>query len=391
MPKFDFNNNRYARLWTDSDVRFLRSLIDESGLLRTNYGWWKTQFTKASNATPVAADGTATFTVQAKDRTATPMMDMRAPLGDSVPLDYKGISWYSATIPDFIAPGIVETAPQREYKERLFAQFGNDAFLISEWMDDVQMQIDAADQTLTNLGAQLISKGQCSYNFGRGMKGALQKAEIPSENFKKAGTKVWTAADCNLLSQMRTIEVDFRDTKGYNGPMKWQIPYKMYMDVVLKNKEVRELVKQYYTLNDKVFLDSMPVTEEIFNSVVYANYPDLSPIEIVVEKQKDISWDNMTGKFVNGWDSKAAVLRPAGFAGEIQYTDILDVVMFEKYGNNSITKSFAQMEGGIYTLVNTTVPNGMYKEWHTDLIMSAVPSLNEFPYHVIVDTTSANS
>lgn len=78
MPKFDFNNNRYARLWTDSDVRFLRSLIDESDLLRTNYGWWKTQFTKASNATPVAADGTATFTVQAKDRTATPMMDMRA-------------------------------------------------------------------------------------------------------------------------------------------------------------------------------------------------------------------------------------------------------------------------------------------------------------------------
>ena len=211
---------------------------------------------------------------------------MRAPLGDSVPLDYKGISWYSATIPDFIAPGIVETAPQREYKERLFAQFGNDAFLISEWMDDVQMQIDAADQTLTNLGAQLISKGQCSYNFGRGMKGALQKAEIPAENFKKAGAKVWTAADCNLLSQMRTIEVDFRDTKGYNGPMKWQIPYKMYMDVVLKNKEVRELVKQYYTLNDKVFLDSMPVTEEIFNSVVYANYPDLSPIEIVVEKQR---------------------------------------------------------------------------------------------------------
>ena len=65
--------------------------------------------------------------------------------------------------------------------------------------------------------------------------------------------------------------------------------------------------------------------------------------------------------------------------------------MFEKYGNNSITKSFAQMEGGIYTLVNTTVPNGMYKEWHTDLIMSAVPSLNEFPYHIIVDTTSANS
>ena len=44
MPKFDFNNSRYAKFFADkTNQRFLQSFINTEGLLYTNYGWYKTQ------------------------------------------------------------------------------------------------------------------------------------------------------------------------------------------------------------------------------------------------------------------------------------------------------------------------------------------------------------
>ena len=40
--------------------------------------------------------------------------------------------------------------------------------------------------------------------------------------------------------------------------------------------------------------------------------------------------------------------------------------------------------------MNSVVNNGNLKEWHTDLMMSAIPTLDEFLYHAIIDTTTAD-
>jgi len=73
----------------------------------------------------------------------------------------------------------------------------------------------------------------------------------------------------------------------------------------------------------------------------------------------------------------------------IRHTTILDQQMYEKYGSSVISRTFAKTNNGLCTLMNTTLNNGNMKEWHTDLMMSAIPSLDEFLYHVIVDTTVA--
>jgi hypothetical protein len=39
--------------------------------------------------------------------------------------------------------------------------------------------------------------------------------------------------------------------------------------------------------------------------------------------------------------------------------------------------------------MNSVHNNGNFKEWHTDLMMQAVPALNQFVFHYIVDTTTA--
>ena len=47
--------------------------------------------------------------------------------------------------------------------------------------------------------------------------------------------------------------------------------------------------------------------------------------------------------------------------------------------------------GGLGVWMNSVVVNGNFKEWHTDLFVKAIPTLDEFLYHVIVDTTQANA
>ena len=77
MPKFDFNNSRYARFFSDkTNQRFLQSFVNTEGLLYTNYGWYKTQGVKAGAPTPTAPNGIATFSVKGRDLKAAPLMEV---------------------------------------------------------------------------------------------------------------------------------------------------------------------------------------------------------------------------------------------------------------------------------------------------------------------------
>ena len=383
--KYDFQNSTYSKLWDSIEgYPLLSTILNDPAMIRSNFGFWKTKFQVDPNITPTDSTGAAVFVSRMKQLEMGMMMDMRAPLGDSVPTDKTGIHYYTGVIPDFIAKGTVEQAMEREYKERMFVEnFGNDAFLIAQFADEVQAKIDSADMTLSNMGAQLLSKGYIRYTAGDGIQANILKAYIPNENFQKAGTNVWTDADCMLLDQMAKIEKDMKESWGLeNLAMQWEIPYDMFHNTFLKNKQVIDFVKSFRFFNNQVITENMQITEAMFREAI-GQYEGISPIYVIEEKQKD-----RTG-IVQGWDSKAAVLRPAGFAGYIRHTTILDQQMYEKYGSSVISRTFAKTNNGLCTLMNTTLNNGNMREWHTDLMMSAVPSLDEFLYHVIVDTTVA--
>lgn len=391
MSKFDFNNSRYAAFFKSGEgQKFLQDFIDRAEMLRINYNWWRTQFDVDPTATATDADGSATFTVRAEKQKAANMLDWRAPLGNAHPFSKEGFSFYSASIPDFISDAIAETAMERQYKEDEFAQFGNDANIIRAWTKNVQRLIDAKDQTINNMGAQLQSTGKIIYTFGRGITGPMQKAEIPEENFVNAGEKVWSAPDCKVLTQMVKIEQDFRERTGFDGSMKWLIPYDMYQKVFLQNVEVKEWVNYLRNLNTnspQAAPEIGIILDDMFKQAV-ANYPGLSPIEIVVEKEKDVNWKGE--RMVHGWAPGVAVLRPAGNAGVIKHTIPIDQKLSDKFGNNIISSVFSGIGDGFSTLVNQTMANGQFKSWQTVLIASATPALTEFPEHIIVDTTTAN-
>ena len=56
--------------------------------------------------------------------------------------------------------------------------------------------------------------------------------------------------------------------------------------------------------------------------------------------------------------------------------------------NSEISMSIAKEQGFLY-VINKIVPNGLFQSYHTDIIGSYAPILNESTYHVVIDTATA--
>lgn len=384
--KYDFQNSTYSKLWDSREGgALLTYLLNDPELIRSNHNFWRQKFTVDPNITPTAADGTATFTSKLRKPESGSLLHWRSPMGDTIVRDKQGVQYYTGIIGDFISDGFREQAMEREYKEQQFIEnFGNDAMIIAQFANEVQALVDSADQTLSNMGAQLISKGHIYYKYGQGITGGLYKAEIPAENFITAGDKAWTDPECKLLDQMREIENKFKDAWGLELPMQWEVPYDMWHNVFLKNKQILTWVLENRKVNNQVVVDDMIVTEAMVKEYI-GTFEGVSPIVVIEEKQKN------EGVTVHGWKQNVAVLRPRGYAGVIRHTTILDQKMYEKYGSNLISRVFAKTLDGLCTVENITINNGSMREWQTHLMMSATPSLDEFIWHVIVDTTTADT
>ena len=393
MQQFDFNNSRYAKLFSSKDnINFLRTFLNTKGLLYTNYGWYLTQGRRASMPTPTDYDGVASFSIKSRKAEAAPLMHLRAPLGDAPEMDNEGLEMYTGTIPDFIGYKWSENARQREYKEKLFEQFGNDADLMAAWVRDVvQVGKNSAEATLSNLTAQIMTTAKMSWKGkGEGLQQFLQKVEpFPAENRKKAGAKAWTDPDCNLISQMRKIEDDYRDERGGTEiSLVWKMTRKMYRDVFLQNKEVKEWYINWCKAHDRAYTANMQILDEDFKNSL-SDMTGLSPIEIVVEKERNKTVT--TDAFVQGWDDKIVVLCPIGDSVEFKWTPIYDQTLQQKYGAKNIDVSWASIADGLVTVGNYAMDHGQFREWQTKVMMSACPALLDFMNHVIIDTSTAGN
>ena len=381
--KFEFS--KYNKIWDSAEGRqIVETVLQNPDLIRANHTFWTEKFRIDPQITPTNQEGEAIFISKMRELDSGFLMDMRAPLGDSVPEDKRGQKYYSGVIPEFISKGTVEKATERDYKKRLFEQFG-DASLIAQYAVEVlQPKIDSANQTLSYMSAQLLSTGKIIYNQGAGLQGNVLKAEIPAENFITAGAKVWSDPSARILDQIRQIYQDALEKWGVNISMQLEIPRNIWIEYFLKNEQVKEWVRYYNSLNNVLLPEQLVLTESMVRDAL-AKFEGLPQIVIVEEKQKDVY-----NGIVNGWKENIAVLRPVGYAGYIRHTTTEDVRLFSEYGNGVNTYSFASAMNGLATVANSIIVNGNFKEWHTHLILPAVPSLDEFLYHIIIDTNAAD-
>lgn len=384
MAKFE--NSKYNKIWDSNEGRLVvDAILADPELLKANHTFWQTKFRVDPQSTPTNAEGEAVFKSKMRQIETGTLMDMRAPLGDSIPFDKKGGASYTATIPDFIAKGFVETAAERWYKEKMFDQFADLKNIAVFATDVLQRGLDSANQTLSYMSAYLLSRGELSYLQGEGIQDDLYRPYIKEENFDTAGEKVWTDKTARLLDQMKAKEEKYRDLWGVNIPLQWEIERKQFAECFLPNEQVIEWVRYVNVINNTPLPETLVLNEDMVMAAI-TKFAGLSPIVLVEESQKDA----VKGT-VNGWKEGVAVLRPTGYAGLIRHTQAQDEAIYRQFANNAVTFNFTKAMGGLVTICNSVVPNGNLKEWHTDMWMSAVPSLDEFLYHVIIDTTQADA
>lgn len=381
-----FAQSTFNKIWDSVEGRqIVTQILNDPALINANHTFWTTKFRIDPQITPTNQEGEAIFISRMRQLESGTLMDMRAPLGDSIVEDKGGIAYYSGAIPEFISKGTVEKATERDYKEKLFAQFGDAALVAAYAADVLQNKVDAANQTLSHLGAQLLSTGKIIYSQGQGIGGNILKADIPAENFLKAGAKVWTDTTAKILDQIVQMVEDIKDNTGVDMQYQLEVPKDMFKNCFLKNEQVIEWVRYVNVINNQPLPEKLVISREMALNAL-ASFEGLPTIVIVEEKQKD----TLNG-IVHGWRDGVAVLRPVGYAGYIRHSTVADTELFAKYGNSVNTYSFTPALNGLATVRNSVIVNGNFKEWHTDLVMSAVPSLDEFLYHYIIDTTEADS
>ena len=421
--KFQFSpeelvDKLYQKGFVDgSNSGFLQTLIDNTIEIEENSFFWQEHFRVDGNEYTVdIADlkKNPAWTVRQKINRTVPMADAMAPLSETMQLDGEGFEEKTGSIYQY-GKGLFETSMSKLELEARLKALGPDQNLVTGFVRGVADLVKTHNLTLSNMAAQTLSRGGQYGNTialtnpsggtatTQGFSGVItsQAPYIPLSNFKRAGAKVWSAADCDIPEQMRKIESDFKEANYIpdGTPFEWDIPWDIVISVLLNNAAFKKEVNRYIALYapDKVVVVTSGSSTTNVDTitweqlVAYSRSPisKISPIRIVREQQtvQDIT----TYTNVRGWKNGVAVLRPLGYAGVVVHAKVADVELMKSGEvNSNIQFSLAKVQGFL-NVINKVVPNGMLKAYHTDVLGRYATVLDESPYHVVVDTLTADN
>lgn len=408
----------YQRGFMDgANAGFLQTLIDSTIEIEENAFFWQEHFRVEGNEYDIDRNDlkkNPAWTVKQGIKRTVPMADAMAPLSETMQLEAEGMEEKTGSIYQY-GKGLFETSMSKLELQARLRELGADENLVVGFVRGVADLVKTHNLRVSHMAAMTLSRGGQYGNTinvtnvaggtttTQGFSGVVanQSAYIPLANYKKAGTKVWTAADCDIPEQMRKIESDFKEANYIpdGTPFEWDIPWNIVVNVLLKNAAFIKEVNRYIALYapDKVIVvtngSSTTNVDTITYEqlVLYSRSPisKISPIRIVREQQ--VVQGITTYTTVKGWAPGVAVLRPLGYAGVLVHAKVADVELMKSGEvNKGIDFSLAKVQGFL-NVINKVTPNGMLKSYHTDVIGRYATVLDESPYHVVVDTTTADN
>ena len=402
-----------------TNVGFLQTLIDNTLEIEANAFFWQEHFTVEGNEYKIDLQDTKknpAWTVRQKVNRVVPMADAMAPLSETAQLDTEGWEEKTGSIYQY-GKGLFDTSMSKmELQARLRELNIQDQNLITGFVKGVADLVKTHNFRASYMAAQTLSYGGAYSNTNtiafkgttgsitstKGFSGVstMQQSYIPIENFKKAGTKVWSANDCDIPSQMQKIEHDFKVAKGLSNDfaMEWDIPYSIVTSILINNSYFKAEVNRWIRLYapDKVIvvtsgasgIDTDVITWEQLVAYSRSTISKIAPIRVVKQQSKVQDFTTVTD--VSGWKSNTVVLRPLGMAGVLVHAETADVALMRSGEvNSNIQFSLAKIQNFLY-VINKITPNGMLKSYHTDVIGRYATVLNESLYHVVVDIATAD-
>jgi hypothetical protein len=396
-----------------SNQGFLQTLIDNAIEIDENAFFWQEHFRVEGSEYPIdVADlkKNPAWTVRQKITRTVPMADAMAPLGETMQLDAEGYSEKTGSIYQY-GKGLFETSMSKLELQARLNELGADQSLVVGYVRGVADLVKTHNLRVSNMAAMTLSRGGEYGNTvaltnvaggtatTQGFSGVqvYQSPYIPLSNYKHAINDVWSSASADIPEQMRQIESDFKEANNIpdDMPFEWDIPWDTVQTILLKNAAFVKEVNRYIALYapDKVIIvqsgqsvtDVASITWEQLVAYSRSSVSKISPIRIVREQQ---TVQNITTYHtVKGWNPNVVVLRPLGYAGVLVHAQVPDVeLMRSGEVNKNIEFSLAKVQGFL-NVINKTVPNGMLKAYHTDVLGRYATVLDESQYHVIVDIT----
>ena len=399
-----------------ANAGFLQTLIDNAIVIEENQFFWQEHFRVEGNEYDIDRSDlkkNPAWTVKQVKKRTVPMADAMAPLSETMQLEAEGYGEFTGSIYQY-GKGLFETSMSKEELKARLAELGPDQSLVEGFVRGIADLVKSHNLTVSNMAAMTLSRGGQYGNTiditnvdggtatTQGFSGVVvnQSAYIPLSNYKTAGAKVWTAADCDIPEQMRKLEYDFKMANYIpdGTPFEWDIPWEMLINVLLKNAAFIKEVNRYIALYapDKVIVVTNGSSTTNVDSITYEQLVQysrspiskISPIRIIREQQVVQGITSYTT--VKGWKSGVAVLRPLGYAGVLVHAKVADVELMKSGEvNKNIDFSLAKIQGFL-NVINKVTPNGLLKSYHTDVIGRYATVLNESQYHVVVDTTTAD-
>lgn len=400
-----------------TNVGFLQTLIDNTIEIKENTFFWQEHFRVEGNEYDIDMSDlkkNPAWTVRQKVNRTVPMADAMAPLSETMQLDAEGMEEKTGSIYQY-GKGLFETSMSKLELEARLRELGPDQNLVTGFVRGVADLVKTHNLTASNMAAQTLSRGGQYGNTialtnvaggtatTQGFSGVItsQGSYIPASNFKTAGQYVWNNASCDIPEQMRKIEQDFKEANYIpdGTPFEWDLPWDMVVNVLLKNASFIKEVNRYIALYapDKVIVVTSGNSTTNVDTITweqlvqYSRSPisKISPIRIVREQQTVQGITTYTT--VKGWKAGVAVLRPLGFAGVLVHAKVPEAeLMRSGEVNNGIQFSLAKIQNFLY-VINKVTPNGMLKSYHTDVLGRYATVLDESQYHVVVDTTTADT
>lgn len=402
-----------------ANAGFLQTLIDNTLEVESNAFFWQEHFAVEGNEYKIDLGDrkkNPAWTVRQKVNRIVPMADAMAPLSETAQLDTEGWEEKTGSIYQY-GKGLFETSMSKLELQARLREFNiQDQNLITGFVKGVADLVKTHNYRASFMAAQTLSYGGAYSNTNtiafNGTTGSItstmgfsgvsttQQSYIPLDNFKTAGTKVWSAADCDIPSQMQKIEQDFKTAKNLPSDfaMEWDIPYSIITSILVNNSFFKAEVNRYIRLYapDKVIvvtsgqsgIDANTITWEQLVAYSRSTISKIAPIRVVKQQSKVQDFTTVTD--VSGWKPNTVVLRPLGMAGVLVHAETADVALMRSGEvNQNIQFSLAKVQNFLY-VINKITPNGMLKSYHTDVIGRYATVLNESLYHVVVDIATAD-
>ena len=402
-----------------ANAGFLQTLIDNTLEVEPNAFFWQEHFAVEGNEYKIDLGDrkkNPAWTVRQKVNRIVPMADAMAPLSETAQLDTEGWEEKTGSIYQY-GKGLFETSMSKLELQARLREFNiQDQNLITGFVKGVADLVKTHNYRASFMAAQTLSYGGAYSNTNtiafNGTTGSItstmgfsgvsttQQSYIPLDNFKTAGKKVWSAADCDIPSQMQKIEQDFKTAKNLPSDfaMEWDIPYSIITSILVNNSFFKAEVNRYIRLYapDKVIvvtsgqggIDANTITWEQLVAYSRSTISKIAPIRVVKQQSKVQDFTTVTD--VSGWKPNTVVLRPLGMAGVLVHAETADVALMRSGEvNQNIQFSLAKVQNFLY-IINKITPNGMLKSYHTDVIGRYATVLNESLYHVVVDISTAD-